>query len=164
MGQPDTLPQPHRKHPHTRCSYCHPYGDPRRATNASSHGQVSRAWVRREGHQAGNAEPPPCQTVPSPQFAECPGCLFPSRDGCLIPLPLPVPTTRFQSCQIKSAPAPAPGWHGGQQLTGTKPGSEYPAACACPMAGCACRVGVGRGSQPLGSAWERPCFLDATWG
>lgn len=107
--------------------------------------------------------PPHDRLHPPPSLLSARGCLFPSRDGCLIPLPLPVPTTRFQSCQIKSAPAPAPGWHGGQQLTGTKPGSEYPAACACPMPGCACRVGAARGSQPLGSALERLGFLDATW-
>lgn len=61
------------------------------------------------------------------------------------PLPHPVPTTGFRSCQIKSVPAPSPGWHGGQQLTGMKPGSEYPTAC--PMLGHAWEVGGGEGQE-----------------
>lgn len=161
MGPPDTLPQPHHKHPHARCSYCHPCGDPRRARNSSSLGQSSRAWVRRRGHQkAGSAEPPAhARLGPPPSSRSAQACLFPSRDGCLIPLPLPVPTTRFQSCQIKSAPAPAPGWHSGQQLTGTKPGSEYPAAWACPMPACACRWGRGGEASP----WAGPLRGWALW-
>ena len=72
------------------------------------------------------------------------------------PHPLPLPTTLLPSCQIKSAPALAPGGHGGQQLTGTKPGSEYPAACACPMPGCAGGWGWGGTAGP----WAAPPSVD----
>lgn len=113
-----------------------------RARDSYSHRQASSAWVGIEGCQAGNLALPHARLC-LPHLA-LEAVYFLSRMGVLSPSPSPhpVPTTRFRSCQIKSVPAPSPGWHGGQQLTGTKPSSEYPTAC--PMLGHAWGWGWGR--------------------
>lgn len=103
------------------------------------------------------------RSTPSYQSESACACLvpeavyFPAGMG-VSPLPRPVPTTRFRSCQIKSGLAPAPGWHGGQQLTGMEPGSEYPAAC--PMPG---HAGRGGGEGQWLSGGGRQGTLEETW-
>lgn len=114
----------------------------------------------REGCQAGNLALPCARLClphpPEPRERVPEAVYFLSGMGVLSPSPSPhpVPTTRFRSCQIKSVPAPSPGWHGGQQLTGTKPGSEYPTAC--PMLGHAWGWGWG---EPGACSWPRTALV-----
>lgn len=84
MGDNWTRLQPHHKRPHTRCSYCDHRGDPGSTGDASGHSQVSREKKGAPGREPG---PPAASLCPPCSSLSARGCLFPSRDGCLIPLP-----------------------------------------------------------------------------